>query len=234
MSYEVKSVSGDEVTLDAKMESVDSRITGDAIGGNMEKLFEKLQGGAFTVTLKKGQVSKVTGYEDLIKKIADGDEGTAKMAKMLLSEESLKKSFNDAFGSLPTEPISEGKSWKQDSDFPLGPIGAFKIAKDCTYKEKDKDGIVVTYKSKLTYVPPAKGDAAFGGLLKIVKGNLKADNAKGSYTFDAEKGRLVSATQSMVARGTLTVEVMGNQLELDVTIDQNTKTRVLNKNPKSD
>ena len=124
-------------------------------------------------------------------------------------------------------------TWSQESNVPFGPLGAFKTVKDLTYKEKDKDGALIIYKSKMTYVPP-KGEGAFGGILKIVKGNIKSDNAKGSLVFDPEKGRLVRAASTMLARGTMTVEVMGNQLELDVSVDQATTTRVLTKNPKAD
>ena len=40
----------------------------------------------------------------------------------------------------------------------------------------------------------------FGGVLKIVKGNLKTENAKGTMVFDAERGRLVRASFSMLTR----------------------------------
>lgn len=233
-SYTVKSVSGageQEVALEQKIESVDVKSTGDGLGGQMDKLFEKLQGATFEVTLKKGKVTKLKGYDDFIKKLADGDEMTGKFAKMLLSEETLKKSIEDLFGGLPARPISTGDTWSQEATIPFGPLGSFKTSKDMTYKEKDKDGVLITYKSKMSYIPP-KGEGAFAGLLKIVKGNIKSENAKGSVLFNAEKGRLVRSTFSMLAKGTMTVEVMGNQLELDISADQTTTTRVLTKNPK--
>jgi len=231
-SYYVKSVSGPEVTLEQKIESVDVKSSGDGLGGQMDKLFEKLQGANFQITLKEGKVSKIKGYSEFIKKLADGDEGAGKFAKELLSEDALKKSIEDLFGNLPTKAISPGDTWSQEATIPFGPLGSFKTSKDMTYKEKDKDGALITYKSKMSYIPPK--DAAFGGLLKIVKGNIKSENAKGSLLFNPEKGRLVRATFSMVARGSMTVEIMGNQLEMDLSADQTTTTRVLTKNPKAD
>jgi len=230
-SYTIKSVEGSEVVLDQKIESVDVKSTGDNLGGQMDKLFEKLQGATFQVTLKDGKVTKLKGYEDFIKKLADGDETTGKFAKMLMSEETFKKSISDLFGGLPSKSIKQGDTWSDEATVPFGPLGSFKTSKDVTYKEKDKDGVLLTYKSKMSYIPP-KGEGALGGLLKIVKGNIKSDTAKGSILFNPDRGRLVRATFSMTARGSMTVEVMMNQLELEISADQTTTTRVLDKNPK--
>jgi len=233
-SFVVKSTQGGDVTLDQKIESVDIKSSGDNLGGQMEKVFEKLQGATFTVTLKDGKVTKVKGYDEFIKKLADGDEMAAKFAKMLMSEDTVKKSVQDVFGGLPKQPVNVGDKWSQEDTVPFGPLGAFKSTKDYTFKEKDKDGAIVAYKSTMAYVAPKDKDGVFGGILKIMKGNIKTDNAKGTLVFDVENGKLVRATNSMTAKGALTVEVMGNQLDLDVSVEQATTTRVLAKNPKSD
>jgi len=230
-SYAIKSVKGSEISVEQKMETVDVKSSGDGLGGQMDKVMEKLQGATFQFTLKNGKISNLKGYDDFIKKLADGDEMAGKFAKMLMSEETVKKGIDDLFGGLPNKSSSPGDTWSQDATIPFGPLGSFKTTKDFTYKDKDKDGAIITYKSKMSYIPP-KGDGAFGGILKIVKGNLKSENAKGTLVFDPEKGRLVRGSFSMVTRGTMTVEVMGNQLDLEISADQTTTTRVLSKNPK--
>jgi len=233
VSYAVKQVAGKTVRLEQKTESVSVNSSGDGVGGQLEKIMEKLQGAAFTVTLTDGKVTKFEGYEDFIKKVADGDELAAKFGKTLLSEDLMKKTIELTFGNLPDKAVKVGDTWSKAATIPFGELGDFKSDNEYTFKERDKDGAVLTYKGTMSYLPP-KGPGAFGGLLKIVKGKMKSDNAKGTIVFDAEKGRLVRATSSMSVRGSLTVEVMGNQIEMDIRVDQSTSSRVLTKNPKSD
>lgn len=234
-SYTVKKVAaaGKEVTLVQKIENVDVKTSGDSLGGTMEKVLEKLQGAVFTFTLKNGQVTKLEGYNDFIKKLADGDETTATFAKELLSEELIKMGLDGTFGNLPDKAVKADDVWSKNSTVPLGPLGSFKTTNDYTFKDQDKDGAHITYKMKMKYEAPKAG-GAFGGLLTIVKSTLKSDNGKGTIDFDAEKGRLIRASNSMVMRGGMTVEAMGNRLELSLNVDQSTSTRVLAKNPKSD
>jgi len=232
-SYTVKQVSGKTVRLEQKTESVDVSSSGDGVGGQLEKIMEKLQGAVFTVTLTEGKVTKFEGYDDFIKKVSDGDELAAKFGKTLLSEDLMKKTIELTFGNLPDKAVKAGDTWSKDALIPFGELGDFKSSNNYTFKERDKDGVVLTYKGTMTYLPP-KGPGAFGGLLKIVKGKMKSDNVAGTLVFDADKGRLVRATSTMAVRGSLTVEIMGNQIEMDIRVDQSTKTRVLTKNPKSD
>jgi hypothetical protein len=67
--------------------------------------------------------------------------------------------------------------------------------------------------------------------MKIMKGNLKSDNAKGQYIFDPVKGRLVSGSLTMEIRGDLTVEFSGQMIDLTMSIEQETTTRVFDQNP---
>jgi hypothetical protein len=49
--------------------------------------------------------------------------------------------------------------------------------------------------------------------------------------FDAEKGRLVRSNMATTFRGSLTLDVMGNQLEMDMMMEMNGTARVHSKNP---
>jgi len=231
-SYTVKQVSGKTVRLEQKTESVDVNSSGDGVGGQLEKIMDKLQGAVFTVTLTDGKVTKFEGYDDFIKKVSDGDDLAAKFGKTLLSEDLMKKTIELTFANLPDKAVKAGDTWAKDVTIPCGELGDFKSSNDYTFKERDKDGAVITYKGTMAYVPP-KGPGAFGGLLKIVKGKIKSDNVKGTIVFDPEKGRLVRASSTMAVRGSLTIEIMGNSLDMDIRVDQTTSSRVLAKNPKS-
>src|SRR5437667_261150 len=83
-----------------------------------------------------------------------------KFAKALLSDEVIKKGIEGTFGNLPPRAVKAGDNWSDEVTIPFGPLGSFKAVNDYTYKERDKDGVVITYKSKMTYVAP-KGEGAF-------------------------------------------------------------------------
>jgi len=229
-SYTVKKKTGNEVVLEQKIEGVDVKVMG-GLGGDLDKMMEKLKGAKFTLTLnpKEGKITKFEGYEDFIKALTEGNEEVGKFIKMMLSEDVLKKSSEEAFGFLPGKAVAKGDSWKKEQSIPFGPLGSFKTVNNYTYQGKEENLEKIGLKAELTYSPP-KGDAGFG-LFKIVKGNLKSEGARGTLIFDADKGRLSKYSMAMVFRGSLTMDIMGNMIDMDVTIDQNSNSRVLNRNP---
>jgi len=232
-SYTVKKKNTDSVVLEQKIEGVDVKSMG-GLGGEMDKMMEKLKGAKFTLTLTKDpkeglKVTKFEGYEDFIKTLTEGNEEAAKVVKLMLTEDVLKKSSEEAFGFLPTTPVKKDDKWQRTATIPFGPLGSFKAVNDYTYVGKEDSLDKIALKAQLTYAPP-KGDAGFG-LFKISKGNLKSEGARGTLLFDSEKGRLARYSMAMVFRGSLTIDVMGNMIDMDVTIDQNSNSRVLNRNP---
>src|SRR5205814_1917917 len=136
------------------------------------------------------------------------------------------------FTQLPSRPVQKGDKWSRDQNIPLGPLGNLKATNDYTFQGAEKDGALITYKGSMAFVPPKgnAGDAPF----KVVKSTLKSDDARGSMVFDAQRGRLVRSANSMTVRGSMTIEVMGNELEMDMTLEQSTTSRVLTKLPKAD
>src|SRR5262249_9347940 len=159
------------------------------------------------------------GYEDFIAKLTEGMEETGKFVKMILTEDVLKKSAEEAFSFLPAQPIKKGETWKREATVPFGPLGSFKSTNEYTLEGKDNGAAKIGLKAMMTYSPP-KGDAGFGGLFKIVKGNLKSEGARGTLLFDPEKGRLVRYNMAMIFRGSLTMDIMGNMIDMDISMDQ--------------
>jgi hypothetical protein len=226
-SLKVKEVSPRGTVLEIKIE--DRKFESDASGdGSDAKLAAKMKGAVFKVVLDQAaKITKMTGYDDFIKKLAEGDEQLEKMARAGLSEDVLKKSIEETFASLPGRPVVKGDSWKVESTEPLGPFGAFKVVKTLTYQGKDKGGELVSISAVRTYTPPS-GE---GALLKVTKGSLKADDVKESFVFDADKGRLVRGNNHVVIRGALTVEYQKQEQTVEVLVDQTDTIRVLTRNP---
>jgi hypothetical protein len=226
-SLKVKETSPRSTVLDIKIE--DRKFESDAgADGNDAKLIAKMKDAAFTVILNQaGKITKMTGYDDFIKKLAEGDAEQEKQARAGFSEDVLKKSIEETFASLPGRPVSKGDTWKVDSSEPLGPFGAFKVTKTFTYQGNEGDGDLVSIAAVRTYTPPS-GD---GTLLKVTKGSLKAENVKESFVFDADKGRLIRGNNHVVIRGSLTVEYQKQEQTVEVLVDQTDTIRVLTRNP---
>jgi hypothetical protein len=232
-SYTIKKAGSeggtDGTVLTQKIEAVTVKSEG-GLGGDLEKVMEKLKGATFTLTLgPAGKITKFDGYNEFIKNLTEGMEEVGKFVRLLITEDVLKKSAEEAFGFLPPREVTKGDSWKRDSTLPFGPLGSFKAANDYTFQGVEDGLAKIGLKAELTYSPP-RGDAGFG-LFKITKGNLKSEAARGTLFFDPAKGRLARYSMAMVFRGSLTLDIMGNMVDMDVFIDQSSNSRVLDRSP---
>ncbi len=231
-SYTVKNKTDEGVVLEQKFEDVVVKAQG-GLGGDLDRYMEKLKGGVFTLTVGKGgKITKFEGYDAFIKKLTEGAgaDDAGKYVRLLLSEDLLRKSAEEAFGFLPAEPVKKGETWSRGSLLPFGPLGSFKMTNEYTFQGVEDGNAKLTLKAGLTYMLP-KGDGGLGGLFKVKRGNLKGEGARGTLYFDTEKGRLSRYSMSMIIRGGLTLDLMGNDLEVEITMDQSTNSRVLTRNP---
>jgi hypothetical protein len=213
--------------LDITIERMKTKIDGKEAKDDA-KTAEKIKGSVFTITLNPaGKITKLLGYEEYIKKLADGDEAKEKLARMRFSEEALKKSLEDSFNFLPGRPVNKRESWKQDAVVPMGLFGSFKVVKTFSYQGKGDAGDTIAFTSAMTYMPPT-GE---GAVVKVIKGSLKAEQGKGSFLFDAAKGRLIKGGNHVVIKGAMTVEIMNMQQNMELLVDLSTSIRILTKNP---
>jgi hypothetical protein len=106
------------------------------------------------------------------------------------------------------------------------------VVNQYSYLEKTKDGVKIGLTGTGTYSPP-KGDQE-GAPFKISKGDLKIEKIKGTILFDPTRGRLAKQDQSLRIKGKLTVEAMGNSLEMDMVQDMTSTLRILDKAPSDD
>jgi len=230
-SYTVNKVGSDSTTLTSKIEEVKVQSEG-GLSSKLDEVMEKLKGANFTITLdKSGKVTKFEGYNEFIKKLTEGMEDIGKFVKVMITEDVLKKSAEEAFGFLPAEPVSKDAKWKRENTIPFGPLGSFKATNEYTYQGTEGGLAKIGLKAELKYSPP-KGDAGLG-LFKISRGNLKSEGASGKLFFDLDKGRLAKYSMAMIFRGALTLDVMGQMIDVDVTIDQSSNSRVTDRNPLS-
>jgi hypothetical protein len=227
-SFEVKKVTTDSCVLAMKVESV-KVVSKEALLG---KIMEKLKGANFTVTLgNDGTVKGFEGYNDWVKSIAGDDDDQSKLLKSFLTESLFTNIIQNGFGFLPPKAVKKGDSWSNESKIPFSFLGEFKSKNTYTYEGKEGNLDVIAVKQQMKYTPPKAGTEIYGGALKLTRADLKAENVQGKFLFDSAKGRLASAEVSMTVSGSLTVDVGGNQQQLDLSEESTGTSRVLEKNP---
>jgi hypothetical protein len=241
-SVSVEAVNADKsVVLEYKIEGVIARsATGGGAAALEEKLQQQLTGATFKVTLgAKGEVTKFEGYEDLVKKLAGDDENAKKVIRALFSEDELKAKATDALRFLPDGPVKIDAEWERDSKWPLGPLGSFELKKKYTYKGIEKAVPINKALPAINYhvpdpkySPPPKPEGA-PLPIQVAKGDLRAENFKGTVYFDAEAGRLAYAETTLTVKGTVSFagQGQGGNVDTEVSLEQTIKTKVLDKNP---
>jgi hypothetical protein len=230
-SIAVNKVTPDSVEITMRIDDVKVESEG-GLGGDLDKLMEKTKGASLTITMTpEGKVKKVDGFDAFFKQVIAGigaQDEISQLLKEMIKEETFTKGVEHSFALVPEKAVKKGDTWTRQMTFPLGPLGDLKSNYEFSYDGKADGGDKIDFKQSLQYVPP-KGD--FAGLFKVTKGNLKAEQSKGTAIFDGNKGRLVNSSEMMVVRGTLTLDAAGQEAALDLTMEINTTSRVLDQDP---
>jgi hypothetical protein len=221
--------------LEEKIETLIVKNAGGLAAGTDEKFNQQLLGTAFKVTLNpRGEVVKFEGYDDLVKKLAGDDPTARKAVQSVTPEDQFKVSVSEAFGFLPDKPVKTGDSWERETTRSLGPLGSFVSKRKYTYEGSEmvegKPLEKITFTAATTYNAPKAGEAsAFP--FQVEKADLKVEDVKGTFLFDAAAGRLVRSEMGLKLKGTVVIKVMGTNLETEAVEEQTVKMRVLDKNP---
>jgi Family of unknown function (DUF6263) len=226
-SIKVVKVAPGQTVLEQKIESM--KVKGGT--PDQAKVSEKMVGSVFTITLNdKGLVTKVEGFDELIKKLAEGDEGIAKQLKTVLTDDTMKAGIEQAFGFIPGKPVNNGDTWKRQMRWSMGVMGAIVQDMEYTYTGKAKDGEEVAVKGTVSYEVPKTTvpDQPF----KVVKGEFKTEEAKGTLIFDPTLGRLVRLDFKAKLTGSMTLSKGEQTVTMDVKQEMETKIRVLKDLPR--
>jgi hypothetical protein len=229
--FEVVEKQGDNTVLKQTIEEIKVKNATGGFAPGADKAAEQIKGLAFTITLDgKGHVVKIAGLDALLGKFAANDDA-AKLLRQTLSEDALKRGAEEAFGFLPDKAVEKGQKWERQAPLPMGPIGTFKTTTTYLYKGKASDGEEIGVEATLTWTPPTKAEAGADQTFKLLKGDLKAESARGAIIFDAAAGRLVRSTLHMMLRGSMTMEVGGSPLPMELTQEQTSVLVVSDKKP---
>lgn len=235
-SYKVVKKTTDQIVLEKKVEAMKIKATGQG-AEEAEKIAQKVKGAVFTLTLdpRTNTITKVEGVSEFVKRAFD-DSILQKAMAATLNDESLRdEQQNILTGFLSDKPVNKGDKWTRKSKIPLGPIGGFLSDGEFTYQgtstlnNKGLDRIDATW--KLTYDrPQAKGGLPF----EITKGDFKASTGKGTYYFDAGNGKLVQLERTYNMKGTITMSALGQDVEMEMEMDQTSKIRLIDRKSASE
>jgi hypothetical protein len=250
LEWKVVSKTDTEVVLEQTIRSVAMKITiqnneikydstaKDAEQNSLAPFFKPIIGTKFTIHIdpKKPEVTKVVGREQFVAKLRDSNPLIGDMLNKILTDDQLKKMSEPAFALVPQGKKKPGDSWERQGNMNMGPIGSYEAKYKYTYKGAPANSKLHTIEvdTNLTWKAPDPKEVSTLPF-KIEGGDLKTTEAKGTVTFDAEKGRVAEQKMVVKLKGKLTISVGGDQkgekgdVELEQT--QTTTTVTSDKNP---
>jgi hypothetical protein len=229
-SFTVMKVTKDGMVLEKKVESWTNKVVGGLAPMNDDKVSKLFKGLTFTFTLSpRGAVSGFAGYDNLVKRLRDLDEMEAKMVQLILSEQALKSTMDMAFGIVPDRAVRKGDQWQRQIVVPAGPIGTVKFDTRFTYQGPSPAGEEVSAHGTFTYELPKKDADALP--FRVVKANFRSPGGKGTILYDASAGRLRSFEMNMPMSGSMTLDIAGNQIDMNFAADETRTVRLTAKNP---
>jgi hypothetical protein len=236
-SFEVKSIQPDgTIVLEQRIESWKLKIVGGPPGtvDDGGKLLEQVFNGiTFVVKMNKaGVITKFEGYDMVVQRVKQINPAEAEQFKQMATEDVLRSPLTMAFDVLPDKAVKKGDKWKKVNEVPMGTLGKFIFTTDLTYEGKGEGHDLISTKGVFTFQAGKGGDIGMG--VKLLKMELTKNQQTGKVVFDAVKGRLVLKEISMPLAGTMTMEAMGLQLDVQLEGTENRTIRLHDKKPLPD
>ena len=199
----------------------------------LSEFFKALVGSEFKVTVdpKTLKIDKIEGREEFVKKLIDANKQMKPLLDQILSEKALKEMAEPTFAVVTTEPVEKGKKWTKQTTLDMGPIGKYTNDYTYTYEGEDKDLDTIKVETKLTYNPPDKTEGPGGLPFKIKSADLKSKSSSGTVWFNRKKGRVEKSEMNLDLTGKLTIEIGGQQTEVELSQTQKTTVKTMDHNP---
>lgn len=226
--FEAKSVKGG--ALEVKMTY--TKVTIEGALGNGGGIADRFKGASLTATFDKSfELKKLEGYDKFLDQLSDGDDGMKKVFQAVMPETAVKLMFSQVFVGSPKEKTEVGDKWSRTDKVPLAGLG--ELTNKTQFTLDGVKGDVATLKT-VGDVTFKTGEGSDVLPFKVVKADLKSDEVKGTILFDLKGGRLKSSSTAMKLKGTMTIEVMGQQVEAEIDQKATTKVELSEKNPVRD
>ncbi|MDY3555890.1 DUF6263 family protein [Gemmata sp. JC717] len=209
-----------------------TKMTMDGALGNGGGLTDRFKGASLTATFDKGfELKKLEGYDKFLDQLSDGDDGMKKIFRAVMPETAVKLMFSQVFVGSPKEKAAVGDKWSRTDKVPLSGLGELTNKTQFTLDGVSGDVATLKTTGDVTFKTGEGGDAL---PFKVVSADIKSDEVKGTILFDLKAGRLKSSSTSMKLKGTMTIEVMNQQVDAEIDQNATTKVELSDKNPVRD
>lgn len=195
---------------------VSKTFAGDAKVGLPSKEDELWSGAEFSLTVDpQGRVRDLQGHEALLKKLAGDSPQRLKILSALKPPDYFQALFQDVLGPLPERPVQQGERWQSTAADTMSIFGTLVQTTEFTY-QGPRDGLqFIDSTTKTTYKAPRY--AIENDVFRITKGEVKADEGKGSLLFDAGQGRVRRVQKTINVRGDLTLDTLTGMQRVEFT-----------------
>ncbi|MCH8922168.1 MAG: TIGR03067 domain-containing protein [Planctomycetes bacterium] len=205
------------------------RVAGNRAAAPMVAMYSQLHGASFKLTLSAaGEITKLDGYEAMIKQLAGDNDLQAQRLRQAVREEAIKGMLASWFGRMSPERMQAGTSWKQPTTLSAGPAGEIAGEVTATYKGRTRVAGRECARFKLsaesTYSPPS-GGGALG--YEIVDGKVSLKGPAGEALYDTKTGRLIKSTRKTRIHGRLRIKVNGQTATMILDHRETTQIRLL-------
>lgn len=189
------------------------------IWDSMGSVMKAMLGKEFTMKVSpSGEISELKLPEDLSKALGE-ERGGGRMSMMGggMSEDAIKMMIARAVTSFPADDLDTSKTWTQDFEVKMGPIGTQQTTATYTYEGteakdgKNLDKIGVKMATQLELADDSDVD---------IELEITEQDAQGTIWFDATAGRLVNSkvVQKMTMEGAAMGSEFVQELESTTTV----------------
>src|SRR5437764_4111691 len=135
--FKVLSVNSGNTTIEMTMQDM-SIDAGGLPGGipGLAGLGERVKGASITATLDKNmEVTKVTGHDKFLDKLAGDDAAMRKTMESQFSEATIGQMVSQVFSFAPAKPVKAGDTWTRTDKVPTGGFGEGTVKQKFTLKD---------------------------------------------------------------------------------------------------
>ncbi len=215
------------LTVEQTVESVHLGAAAPALQGELNTLFQSMNGATFKLTLNARQeVTELTGVPEALK-LLTGNPIAGKETFVLFSfldQDGWKELAQLCFFRPPSD-VKNGGTWTRRLDHSWGPLGSWSGKAEYAHRGKREGRDHFTYALDLAYREPRPGGA--GLPFEIGKAEFRLQSAAGEILFDPARTRTVLAVERFDVLGRVPVTYHGTAVVIDMREQQAFRVRVL-------
>lgn len=159
-----------------------------------------------------GALKKITGIEEFIDKISQGNPMIKSMMSQMFSEDSMKNMSGGGMDGnyLPKGPVDVGAKWSDEQTMALGPLGETSVTMQYLFKGWEKKEniscVLITFTGSIKTVDDGTApDAMMGMTIDKIDGTMN-----GKIWFDPEAGLIRSSEIKQVMKMVMSLPQQGD------------------------